>query len=118
MNSSPYRNAGRMLRVLVFSTALTVAAQTPRPSTSVHPDFEGAWSSATAIPLERPAKLKDKAFYTREEADQVQKKNRGANEDPLNRLETGTLMLPSLRTSIITEPSNGLLPSLTPAAAA
>jgi hypothetical protein len=33
-------------------------------------------------------------------------------------LETGSLMFPSLRTSIITDPPNGLLPSLTPAAAA
>jgi len=43
---------------------------------------------------------------------------RGPDDDPLSRLETGSLMLPSLRTSIITDPPNGLLPSLTPAAAA
>jgi len=33
-------------------------------------------------------------------------------------LESGSLMQPSLRTSLITDPPNGLLPSLTPAAAA
>src|ERR1700688_3880151 len=118
MNSSRYRNVASVLRGLAFSTALNVAAQPPQPSASVHPDFEGAWSSATAIPLERPARLKDQPFYTREQAAQLQKKNGGADDDPLNRLETGSLMLPSLRTSIITDPPNGLLPSLTPVAAA
>ena len=68
--------------------------------------------------MERPAELKDKPFYTREEAAELQRKTRGADDDPLSRLEKGSLMFPSLRTSIITEPANGLLPSLTPAAAA
>jgi len=99
-------------RILAFSAAMSALAQTP------HPDFTGAWSSATAIPLERPAKLKDQPFYTPEQAAELQKKGRGADDDPLSRLETGSLMLPSRRTSIITEPPNGLLPSLTPAAAA
>jgi hypothetical protein len=105
-------NTAGFFRVLAFSTALSVVAQTP------HPDFSGAWSSATAIPLERPEKLKDQPFYTKEQAAEVQKKGRGADANPLQPLETGSLMLPSLRTSIITEPPNGLLPSLTPAAAA
>jgi hypothetical protein len=111
-SSSRRRNRARFFRILAFSTALSVVAQTP------HPDFNGAWSSATAIPLERPAKLKDQAFYTPEQAAQLQSKARGADDDPVSRLETGSVMLPSLRTSIITDPPNGLLPSLTPSAAA
>jgi hypothetical protein len=116
--SSRRRNRAGFFRVLAFSTALSVIAQTPQRSASVHPDFGGAWSSATAIPLERPAKLKDQPFYTAEQAAELQKKARGADDDPLSRLESGSLMLPSRRTSIITDPPNGLLPSLTPAAAA
>ena len=85
---------------------------------SAHPDFQGAWSSATAIPLERPAKLKDQSFYTPEQVAQLRGKARGADDDPLSRLETGSVMQPSYRTSIITDPPDGLLPSLTPAAAA
>ena len=112
------RSTAGFFRVLAFSTALSVVAQTPQRSASVHPDFDGAWSSATAIPLERPAKLKNQPFYTPEQAAQLQKKARGADDDPVSRLETGSLMLPSLRTSIITDPPNGLLPSLTPSAAA
>jgi hypothetical protein len=112
------RNTAGLLWVLAFSTALCLVAQTPQRSASEHPDFDGAWSSATAIPLERPARLKNQAFYTKAQAAQLQKKARGGDDDPLSRLETGSLMLPSLRTSIITDPPNGLLPSLTPAAAA
>jgi hypothetical protein len=118
MYSSRYRNTARLLRIVVFSTALTAVAQPPKPSAGARPDFQGAWSSATAIPLERPARLKDQPFYTPEQAAELQKKTRGPDDDPLSRLETGSLMLPSLRTSIITDPPDGLLPSLTPAAAA
>src|ERR1700745_1154617 len=104
--------------VLALSTAMSVVAQSPQRSAGVHPDFEGAWSSATAIPLERPARLKDQAFYTPEQAAELQNRWRGRDDAPLSRLETGSLMLPSLRPSIIPDPPNGLLPSLTPAAAA
>ena len=114
--SSRRLNTPGFFRILAFSTALSVVAQTP------HPDFDGAWSSATAIPLERPARLKNQPFYTPEQAAELQTQSRrktsGADDDPLNRLETGSLMLPSRRTSIITDPPSGLLPSLTPAAAA
>src|SRR5262249_48099025 len=112
---SRYRNL-TLTPVLAFLTALNVVAQSPRLPAGAHPDFEGAWSSATAIPLERPARLKGKAFYTPEEAAELQRKAKGPDDDPLSRLETGSLMLPSLRTSIITDPSDGVLPALTPAA--
>ena len=105
-----------MFSAMVVS--LCVSGQTLPHSAGDHPDLGGAWSSATAIPLERPAKLKGQAFYTRQQAAELQEKNRAADDDPLIRLETGSLMLPSLRTSILTDPPNGLLPSLTPEAAA
>jgi hypothetical protein len=112
------RNIAGFFPVLAFSAALSVVAQPAQRSASVHPDFDGAWSSATAIPLERPARLKDQPFYTAEQAAELQSKTGGSDDDPLSRLETGSVMLPSLRTSIITSPANGLLPSLTPSAAA
>jgi len=59
---------------VAFSTALSIVAQTPQRAASAHPDFSGAWSSATAIPLERPAKLKDQPFYTKEQAVELQKR--------------------------------------------
>jgi len=33
-----------------------------------HPEIEGIWNSATTTPLERPRELRDKPFFTREEA--------------------------------------------------
>src|SRR4051794_21475737 len=38
------------------------------PGQETAPVFEGIWNSATATPLERPAALKEKAFFTPEEA--------------------------------------------------
>ena len=112
------RSTKGFFRALAFSIALSVVAQTPPRSASAHPDFAGAWSSATTIPLERPPRLKDQPFYTPEQAAQLEKKARDADDDSLLRLERGSVMLPSRRTSIITEPANGKLPNLTPSAAA
>src|SRR5262245_48128272 len=35
-----------------------------------HPDLQGIWNNVTATPLQRPANFKDKAFLTKEEAEQ------------------------------------------------
>jgi hypothetical protein len=96
-----------------------------------HPDFEGVWSSATATPLERPARFKDKAFFTPEEAAQWERRAAASNQDrpaeakssgfaSYNNLfyERGTKLPKTLRTSIITDPPDGRIPALTPAAAA
>ena len=96
-----------------------------------HPDFQGIWNSATATPLERPAKYKDKAFFTKEEAAELEHQAVARREDPSPEVvkktfasynavfyETGTTLLKSLRTSIITDPPDGRIPALTPAAAA
>jgi len=62
--------------------------------------------------------MKNQPFYTPEQAAQVREKARAADDDPVSRVEIGSLMFPSLRTSIITDPPDGRLPSLTPSAAA
>jgi hypothetical protein len=94
------------------------------------PNFEGIWNSATATPLERPRELKDKPFFTPAEAAQWERAYAKQNEDPppgakltgtgtYNTVyrEWGTRTLKTLRTSIITEPADGRIPALTPAAA-
>ena len=62
--------------------------------------------------------MKDQPFFTPEQGAKLQAKTRGADDDPLNRLEIGSPILPSRRSSIITDPPDGLIPSLTPSAAA
>ncbi len=94
------------------------------------PSFDGIWNSATATPLERPRELKDQPFFTTDEAAQWERAFAKQNEEPppgakrtgtgtYNTVyrEWGTRTVKTLRTSIITEPADGRIPALTPAAA-
>jgi len=96
-----------------------------------HPYFEGIWSSATATPLERPIQLKDKPFFTRQEAAEWERTAAVQNEESAREApsrsvgtynvawrEFGVHVVKTLRTSIITDPVDGRIPPLTPAAAA
>lgn len=94
--------------------------------------FEGIWNSATVTPLERPAQLKDKAFFTPDEAAEWERQAAQRNEEPAPQATTtrtgtgtynafyrefGTRTVKTLRTSIVTDPPDGRIPPLTPAAA-
>jgi hypothetical protein len=94
--------------------------------------LEGTWNSATTTPLERPAALKDKAVFTPEEAAAWDRQFAERNEEPpagataartgtgtYNTFyrEFGTRTVHTLRTSIVTDPPDGRIPTLTPAAA-
>jgi hypothetical protein len=96
------------------------------------PTLEGVWNSATATPLERPPELKDKAFFTPDEAAQWERQAAERNAEPSPDVaakrrgtgtyntfyrEFGTRTVKTLRTSIVTDPSDGRIPALTPAAA-
>jgi hypothetical protein len=113
------------------SFVLPAAAQSHASAAGRRPDFEGIWNSATATPLERPAQLKDKEFFTPEEAADWERRAATRRQDPkpeeaaktfasYNALfyETGTKLLKTLRTSIITDPPDGKIPALLPAASA
>jgi hypothetical protein len=97
------------------------------------PNFAGIWNSATATPLERPAQLKDKAFFTPEEAAEWERQTVQRSQEPsaaaLSKStgtgtyntffrEFGSRVVKTLRTSIITEPADGRIPALTPEALA
>jgi hypothetical protein len=103
-----------------------------RGSETRRPDFEGIWNSATTTPLERPAQLKDKAFFTPAEAAEWDRQFAKRNEEPPPEVaakqkgtgtynafyrEWGTRTGKTLRTSIVTDPPDGRIPALTPAAA-
>jgi len=109
-----------MIPTLVFGQA----------GSAQHPNFEGIWNSATATPLERPRELKTKPFFTPEEAAHWERAFAKQNEEPppgaklsgtgtYNTVyrEWGTRTVKTRRTSIITEPADGRIPALTPAAA-
>ncbi len=94
-------------------------------------DLTGIWNSATATPLERPAALSDKPFFTAAEAKDWERRAEKQNEEPAphssgsNSVGTYNVAFrefngrvqPSLRTSIITDPADGRIPALTPPAA-
>jgi hypothetical protein len=91
------------------------------------PDLRGYYLVATYTPLQRPEALKDKEFYTEEEAAVAFKRavENDAEVDPRNvhydwkeygmdAWQSG--VRPNLRTSLIVEPRTGRLPPLTPEA--
>ena len=87
------------------------------------PDLTGNWTNATYTPLERPAALGTKEFYTREEAAAVEKEriaqfNSQAADDlhydnAIWQNENYEKGLSSLRTSLVFDPPDGRLPALT-----
>ncbi|HEX4595137.1 MAG TPA: hypothetical protein VH157_12720 [Bryobacteraceae bacterium] len=112
-----------VLALAAISLVRSVAAQD-------HPDLAGIWNSATATPLERPAGLKDKQFFTQEEAAEWERQEAAQNQDPPTGAasknigtynvafrEFGSKVVKTLRTSIVTDPPDGRIPALTSAAA-
>ena len=111
-----------------FSAALLViallpaSAQTPKKS-AAHPDLQGYWTNATFTPLERPAELANKEFFSKAEAAEFDRKrlereNAQSKEDihydnALWQTETWG-RVESRRTSIVFDPPNGKLPELSP----
>jgi hypothetical protein len=92
-----------------------------------HPDLQGIWTNKSVTPFERPVDLGTKEFFTPEEAKQFMAKmvERGDRDirtddvrDVLNAYngfwwDSGTKVLPNMRTSIVTDPPNGRIPPLT-----
>jgi hypothetical protein len=121
-----------LLALAVVSLAPLLAAQRSADA-DVRAGFDGLWNSATATPLERPAPLKDKAFFTPEEAAQWERQVAENNQEPSSQTpsrntgtgtyntfyrEFGTRTVKTLRTSIVTDPPDGRIPPLTAEAAA
>lgn len=101
-----------------------VAPRTP----DGQPDLQGIWDTATLTPLERPAALGTKAYYTKEEADAYEagrskEMNRdrrdGTAQNDLDRayndgwFDRGAHLGRTLRTSRIVDPPDGRFPALT-----
>ena len=115
----------RSLSAAALAFALLVvpaSAQQPKKP-AAHPDLQGYWTNATFTPLERPAELANKEFFTKEEAAEFDRKrlereNAQSKEDihydnALWQTETWG-RVESRRTSIVFDPPNGRLPELSP----
>jgi hypothetical protein len=115
------------IAVLFLTWQWPVGAQHTR---SRHPDLQGIWNGATMTPLQRPSRLRDRATLTPEEAAEFERtaaeRNRKGlltEDDRLTQIdlddtyaETEVIRLDGLRTSLIVDPPNGMLPPSLPAA--
>jgi hypothetical protein len=130
------------LLALVWSApGLTQTYKVPRLADGT-PDLQGVWTNATATPLERPAEFGNRRGLSKEEADAIERRERGrvaadaAPSDPSKKIEAATSLPPvgnynlfwtdrgmtaafingEFRTSIIIDPANGRFPPLKPEA--
>jgi hypothetical protein len=93
------------------------------PRRDGRPGLEGFWTNDTFTPLERPAEFRDKEFFTHEEAVAfVKQQNDRVLAQPRDNIHYDDAIwqtenygkFENLRTSLIVEPRNGLMPPLTP----
>ena len=112
----------------VAQSAATVSSQTAWGD----PDLQGVWNNATLTPFQRPEELGNQEFLSEEEAASLEQQTANRNDRlwsaPAQRteaggnvgaynnfwMERGTTVVPTRRTSVIVDPSNGRLPPLTP----
>jgi hypothetical protein len=107
------------------TTAFVSAQKNAVPQTPWgEPDLQGTWTNQTLTPLERPANMANKPFYTKDEAAAAEKRaaeQRLSGEDAppragdvgtYNRFwaEPGTRIVGSLATSLVVEPADGRVP--------
>jgi hypothetical protein len=107
------------------------AAQAPLRTPDGKPDLQGTWSLATVTPMERPANLAGKEFFTEQEAaayekEVVERNNKdrrdGPAESDVSRAyndfwwDSGTKVVKTRRTSLVIDPKDGKIPPMVPAA--
>ncbi len=117
----------------VFAAAQSASTTAPARTPWGAPDLQGVWDFRTITPLQRPEELADKEFLTAEEAANLEQEavdrdirlwnqaarrtEAGANVGGYNNfwMDRGTRTIGTRRTSLIVDPPNGRMPSMTPA---
>ena len=113
---------------VLFAGGRAVLAQHP----ASRPDLQGTWNGSTRTPLQRPQQFIDRSLFTPEEAaeylratpDRVRSRLPTADDRQVQIdldetfSEVERMPLDGLRTSLIVDPANGMLPPLLPIAQA
>ncbi len=130
----------RLARLMLFSgmSAFVAwgqaqpAAKLPRTADG-HPNLQGIWTNATLTPLQRPADLASKAYFTEEEAAAYVKQRvtqaRNADRPEARKpgdpgsynqafFDSGERIVKTRRTSLVIDPADGRIPPYTPEAQA
>jgi len=122
----------RRLIAVSVSIVLACGALHAQPNAAARPDLQGIWNGGTMTPLERPTEFKGRETFTAQEADEFL---RSAPERLKARLpsdadrqmqvdvddtyvERESMPFDRMRTSLIVDPPDGILPPLLPAAQA
>ena len=122
----------RVVQALAIATLLAEGrvALAQRPVS--RPDLQGTWNGSTLTPLQRPQQIRDRSAFTLEEAaeyvrssaDRIRSRLPTAADRQMQIdiddtfVEVEQMPLDGLRTSLIVDPANGMLPPLVPAARA
>ena len=124
---------------ILLLASLSIAGQTrtaakpwsPAKTADGQPDLQGYWTNITITPLQRPANLANKEFFTPAEAEAYEKnvvtqnnadRRDGTAAQDVSRAyndfwwDRGTKVVKTLRTSLIIDPPDGRIPALVPAA--
>jgi len=103
------------------AAALLLLFAIPAPARA-QADLQGTWTNGTLTPLERPAALGAKAFYTPEEAaaeerQATERRSNGRNRRPGDVgsdneafVDTGYKMVSTRQTSLVVDPPDGRIP--------
>jgi hypothetical protein len=121
------RHVAIVLSAVILAGTLAGQSKTYTPPRTPdgQPDLQGVWTNVTITPLERPANLAGKEFFTAAEARQYEKdtvernnadrRDGGAQAD-LGRAyndawyDRGTKVVETLRTSLVIDPPDGRIP--------
>ncbi len=112
--------------LIVIAFSMTAAkVWTPPRAADGHPSLEGYWTNASFTPLERPAELASKEFFTEAEAaawqkQRIERENSQAKDDihydnVIWQGENYPKGAAARRTSVVFDPPDGKLPPLSAA---
>jgi hypothetical protein len=130
MKERPRSTVATLVVIGACLTPVSMSAQVPQGQAVAttpwgHPDLQGVWDFSTVTPFERPSGLSE-FLDDKELARRVADEERRSRDDPADRPPTAGVGagpehwyergLPSRRTSMVIEPSDGRVPALTPEA--